>query len=109
MFLPFCADLLVGGIGITAAHELSHKASRLEQTLGRLLVVSVSYGHFYVEHVMGHHKAVGLTEDPATSRFKENFYLSFLPRVLKGEFISACKLERERLKNKGLPWHANEM
>jgi len=74
-----------------------------------LLIVSaslfaVSYGHFFVEHVHGHHKMVALDEDPATARYGEPFY-SFVPRVLKGEFTSACRLEAARLKKSGLGWY----
>jgi len=40
------------------------------------------YGHFYVEHTLGHHKLVCTDEDPATARFGESFY-AFLPRVVR--------------------------
>ena len=35
---------------------------------GRGMCVIISYGHFYVEHNRGHHKAVGTEDDPATAR-----------------------------------------
>lgn len=106
--LAMSVGVYTGGIGITVSHELSHKGTKLEQWLGRVLVVAVSYGHFYVEHVMGHHKHIGCSHDPATSRMGESFY-SFLPRVLRGEWSSAWSLELARVKSKNLPWWHNEM
>merc|ERR1712151_450230 len=46
--------------------------------------------------------------DPATSRYGESFY-EFLPRAVKGEFLSACRIEAARLQRKGLPWWHSEI
>jgi alkane 1-monooxygenase (EC 1.14.15.3) len=48
-----------GVIGITFAHELMHKSSRLEKFLAEVLMTAVSYPHFCVEHILGHHKKIG--------------------------------------------------
>ena len=95
-------------VSITVGHELCHKVSLLERMGGRLLLCLVTYGHFYVEHTLGHHKWVATDQDPATARFGESFY-AFLPRVLVGEFTSALALERDRLARKRLPWYHNEV
>lgn len=100
--------LYTGAIGITVGHELCHKAPWLERLAGRYLLCLVSYGHFYVEHTLGHHKDVATDADPATARFGESFY-SFLPRVVVGEFRSAVRIELARLKKKKLPWWRNEI
>jgi alkane 1-monooxygenase len=100
--------IITGVVGIVAGHELCHKATRLERGLGRVLLCAASYGHFYVEHTLGHHKDVATDHDAATSRYGESFY-EFLPRVVKGEFLSACRLEAARLRRKGLPWWHNEI
>ena len=97
-----------GAIGIVGAHELSHKANWFERLLGRFLMCAACYGHFYVEHTMGHHKDVCTDKDAATARYGENFY-AFLPRVIVGEFRSACEIEAHRLRKKGLPWWRNEI
>eukprot|EP00943_MAST-04B_sp_MAST-4B-sp1_P008486 g8486.t1 len=97
-----------GAIGIVVGHELCHKAKWYERLLGRFLMCAACYGHFYVEHTLGHHKDVATDKDPATARYGEDFY-SFLPRVVIGEFTSACKIELNRLKRKGLPWWQNEI
>ncbi|WP_454784045.1 alkane 1-monooxygenase [Legionella sp. WA2024007413] len=96
--------LLTGGIGITLAHELMHKNSQVDQLLSKILLVSVCYGHFFIEHVRGHHVHVATPKDPATSRLGESLY-QFLPRTIIGSFRSASNLERKRLKRLGYPWY----
>ncbi len=99
--------LLTGGIGITLAHELMHKNSRTDQILGKALLVSVCYGHFFIEHVRGHHVHVATPKDPATSRLGESLY-HFLPRTIVGSFRSALHIERKRLSRQGYPrYHLN--
>lgn len=93
--------LVTGGIGITVAHELGHKASKVEQFYAQILLMSVSYMHFFIEHNRGHHVRVATPDDPATSRFGENFY-SFWWRSVKDGYLSAWELEQERLAKKGL-------
>lgn len=40
------------------------------------MCVIISYGHFYVEHNRGHHKAVATEEDPATARFVPSVWIN---------------------------------
>merc|ERR1712176_989167 len=68
----------------------------------------VCYGHFFVEHVVGHHKHVDTDADPASARYGESLY-AFIPRVIIGEFRSACRIEAERVRRKGLPFWCCEM
>lgn len=107
--LGLCLSLgVLGGQGINVAHELFHKLSRVEQALGKALLVSVFYGHFYVEHTFGHHKHVATPRDPGTARLGESFY-RFLPRAFFGSYASAWRIECERLRRQGRsalsPWH----
>jgi alkane 1-monooxygenase len=99
-----------GAIGITFAHELVHRSHRFERALGEILLASVCYAHFAIEHVHGHHRHVGTPRDPATARLGESFY-RFLPRTLAGSLASAWHLEVERLARRGqTPWSpANRM
>jgi alkane 1-monooxygenase len=85
-----------GAIGITAAHELGHKKSAFERLLSKILLVSVSYGHFYIEHNRGHHVRVATFDDPATSRRDENVY-AFIVRAVVGSYTHAWRLEFARL------------
>ncbi len=60
-------SLITGGIGITVAHELGHKKSPLERLYARLLLMTVCYMHFTIEHNRGHHVSVATPEDPGNS------------------------------------------
>lgn len=97
--------LITGAIGITFAHELCHRPSRFERALAEILMASVSYTHFVIEHIHGHHRRVATPDDPATARLGESFY-AFYPRTILGGLVSAWQLERNRLARRGRPvWH----
>lgn len=99
--------LVTGGIGITVAHELGHKKSNLERFYSKLLLMTVCYMHFYVEHNRGHHVYVATPEDPATARKNENFYAFWFRSVVSGYF-HAWKLENESMRRNGhSPFHLN--
>lgn len=80
-----------GGIGINVSHELIHKRSFLEKNIGKLLLCSVCYGHFYIEHIWGHHLNVGKYSDNATSRINESIY-SFIPRSIIGSYKNSHRI-----------------
>jgi len=94
--------LVTGGIGITVAHELGHKKSELERFYSKLLLMTVCYMHFYIEHNRGHHVYVATPEDPATARKNESFYTFWFRSVFIG-YAHAWKHEKESLQKKGLP------
>jgi alkane 1-monooxygenase len=89
-----------GVIGITVAHELMHRRGAFERGLAEALMTSVSYTHFLIEHVHGHHRGVATPGDPATARLGEGFY-AFLPRCVAGSLASAWRIERARLARRG--------
>ncbi len=89
----------IGGIGINTAHELGHKKESHERWLSKIALAPVRYGHFYIEHNRGHHVRVATPEDPASSRFGENFY-QFWPRTVGGSLKSAWRLEKRRYARK---------
>lgn len=91
--------LVTGGIGITVAHELGHKKSSLERFYSKMLLMTVCYMHFYIEHNRGHHVAVATPQDPATARKNESFYAFWFKSVFVG-YTHAWKLEREKLKKR---------
>lgn len=96
--------LLTGGAGINLAHEMMHKRSRLQHFFSKVLLTSICYGHFFIEHVKGHHVRVATPEDPATAQLGESLY-HFIPKTVGGSFVSAWQLERKRLeKNKYPIW-----
>ena len=99
-FLMAIANV-TGGVGITVAHELGHKNTKIEQFYAKVLLMTVSYMHFFIEHNKGHHVWVATPKDPATSRKGENFYKFYFRSVIGG-FMSAWEIEKERLSRKDI-------
>lgn len=94
--------LLCGVYGINVAHELGHRKEKGYQILAQTLLATSLYQHFFIEHNRGHHKRVGTLSDPATARKNETLY-QFWYRCITQSFISAYKLEKQRLRNKNTP------
>lgn len=90
----------INGLAINTGHELSHKRDALGRWMAKLTLAPTAYGHFYIEHVRGHHKNVATPDDPASSKMGESFW-RFLPRTMIGSLISAWSIEGERLKRLG--------
>jgi alkane 1-monooxygenase len=78
---------------LVVAHELIHRRARPLRLLGRALLCTVVYDHFFVEHLRGHHVRVATADDPATARFGES-YRAFLRRTVPAQFESAWRLDR---------------
>jgi alkane 1-monooxygenase len=104
--------LAVGGIsgsqGITFAHELGHSKSRVDRFCAWLLMGSVLYAHFMVEHYRGHHPRAATHDDPASARFGESLW-RFLPRTLVGSFKSAWRLEAQQQRQRRRGWHRSPL
>ncbi|WP_194778491.1 alkane 1-monooxygenase [Pararhodonellum marinum] len=99
--------LVTGGVGITVAHELGHKQNRLEQFYAKVLLMTVCYMHFFIEHNRGHHVRVATPDDPATSRVGENFYAFWWRSVTDG-YKSALSLEKSRLRKIQIPFWSTQ-
>ena len=93
--------LVTGGIGITVAHELGHKKSKLEQFYAQALLMTVCYMHFFIEHNRGHHVHVATPEDPATARKGQSFY-AFWFQTTWGSWTHAWEIEKGSLRRKAL-------
>ncbi len=92
---------VVGGIlAINIAHELVHRNNKAERFAGGVLLASVCYGVFKVEHVRGHHLRVATHDDPATARLNESIY-RFVPRAMLGVYRHAWRIEAETLQRRG--------
>lgn len=91
--------LVTGGIGITVAHELGHKKSKLEQFYSKVVLMTVCYMHFFIEHNRGHHVQVATPEDPATAKKNENFYSFWVRSVFDG-YKHAWQIEKVSLQRK---------
>lgn len=98
--LTLSVGVLFGANGINVGHELGHRGSPTERRLGQLLLIPALYLHFYIEHNRGHHRFVATRDDPSTARFGESLY-AFWPRTLVMSYVSAWRLEQERLRKRG--------
>lgn len=96
---------MIGGFAINTGHELGHKRELLPRTLAKLVLTTVGYGHFFIEHNKGHHRDVATPEDPASARMGENIYGFAFGREIPGAAKRAWVLEKERLQRmEKSPW-----
>jgi alkane 1-monooxygenase len=95
--LCITVGLTAGAGGINAAHELMHRSAPTARGVAELLMASVLYPHFCVEHVHGHHRNVATPADPATSRRGESLF-AFWPRTIWGSLRSAWSIESRRIR-----------
>lgn len=90
--------------GMNAGHELGHKRGVAERRLSQLALAPAAYGHFCIEHNLGHHRHVATPEDSASSRLGESYY-RFMAREIPGAIKRAWQLESARLAREGhAPW-----
>lgn len=92
--------LFIGILGTVPGHELTHrKKNRLDMFVGNWMLAFSWDCAFAIEHVYGHHKNIGLPEDPATAKMGESLYKFILNAMFK-EHIGAWKIEMARLKRR---------
>jgi alkane 1-monooxygenase len=98
--LALAVGVTTGVFGVLAAHELVHSQNPTSQLFGVAMLSGMSYRHFRVAHVFGHHRAAATEQDPASARFGENVY-RFLVRSIAGQLRDAWRIERARLRATG--------
>ena len=91
--------LIMGAMGINAAHELGHRRSKVEQFLAKALLTTAQYTQFFIDHNKGHHRNVGTPEDSATARYNETVYQYWI-RVIVGSYRSAWQISNRECKRK---------
>lgn len=106
--MAFAVGFVTGGQGITFAHELGHSRRRFDRVLAWVLMASVNYSHFMVEHYRGHHARAATWDDPASARRGESLW-RFLPRTLAGSFGDAWRLEARQLRKTGRGWASSAL
>jgi alkane 1-monooxygenase len=99
LFLAF--GLFLGMISHANAHELIHRTNRLHSRMGKLIFISMLFGHHTSAHLLVHHPHVATPKDPNSARFNESFY-TFLKRASIEEFRSGLRAENTRLQKRGL-------
>lgn len=98
---------MTAGLAINTAHELGHKNTKIEKILAKIVLAVPGYGHFTIDHNLGHHRNVSTPPDPASSRMGENIY-KFALREIPGAFFEAWAIEKDRLTRRGKSiWHPN--
>ncbi len=98
--LTFSVGLALGSNGINVAHELGHRTTKWERTLGKLLFLPSLYMHFYIEHNYGHHLHVATPEDPASAKYNQSVY-SFWISSIVGQYRKAWRIQKDLLKRSG--------
>lgn len=68
------AGIAGGVMAINVGHELIHRKTLWEQRLGSILLASVGYGTFKVEHIYGHHTWVATPNDMTTAPVNMTIY-----------------------------------
>ncbi|NJD05528.1 MAG: fatty acid desaturase [Methylococcaceae bacterium] len=96
--------------GIALAHELIHRRGLWLRGMGRVVLWTVLYDHFFLAHVYGHHRHVATRRDHGTAQYGESF-ARFWRRAAPGQWIEAWKLEQARLRNRSnlQRWARNRM
>lgn len=103
VFIGFAAFTgVVSGTAVNTAHELGHKTSRWERRLAQWALAVPAYGHFCVEHNLGHHRHVATPEDVASARMGETIY-AFALREIPGALRRGWRLEKDRLARSAMP------
>jgi len=89
------------GFGIGCAHEMLHRPS-LFDTMNSMISLSLSsYGHFWIEHLWGHHRNVATDLDCASSKVGDISWF-FVPRCMITTAIEAWQIECKILRSKGI-------
>jgi len=100
---------MTAGLAINTGHELGHKNSRIEKILAKIVLALPAYGHFTIDHNLGHHRNVSTPDDPASSRMGESIY-RFAIREIPGAFREAWGIEKDRLSRRNMPvWHPRNL
>jgi len=77
IFFTVSIGIFTGCFIITLGHDLLHSRSFFHRALSTVLFTISGIPHFATEHICGHHREVGLKEDPTTALQNESFYTYF--------------------------------
>ncbi|MBK8603599.1 MAG: fatty acid desaturase [Saprospiraceae bacterium] len=81
IFFTVSIGIFTGCFIITLGHDLLHSRSFFHRALSTVFTIS-GIPHFATEHICGHHREVGLKEDPTTALQNGSFYTYFFLRLL---------------------------
>lgn len=89
-------------VGINVAHELTHRRKSWERSLGGILLASVWYPGFIVEHPKWHHVHVSTSNDPSSAEKGSNVY-THVPRAYVLNIVKGWQLSVASARNAGRP------
>lgn len=92
-FLAF--GLVLGQVGMVAAHDLIHRRHRWAVWLGQAYFTLCAFGHHASAHKLVHHVFVATPRDPNTPQRGRTFY-GFIPNAWWGSFKAAWRVESRR-------------
>lgn len=96
----FSVGIVLGANGINVAHELGHRKTAWERTLGKILLIPAQYMHFYIEHNFGHHLHAATANDPASAKYNQSVY-SFWVTSTTRQYASAWKIQNKLRNSEG--------
>lgn len=106
--LAVAVGVCMGVFGVLAAHEMIHSRERRHRWLGSALLTGMTYRHFRIAHLYGHHRYAATERDAATARLGESVY-AFLARTLPAQWREAWRFERRRCRRKRAPLLRNAL
>jgi len=92
-FLAF--GLVLGQVGMVAAHDLIHRRHRWAVWLGQAYFTLCAFGHHASAHKLVHHVFVATPRDPNTPQRGRTLY-GFIPNAWWGSFKAAWRVESRR-------------
>ncbi|HUJ45896.1 MAG TPA: alkane 1-monooxygenase [Rhizomicrobium sp.] len=95
--LAVSIGVCTGVFGVLAAHEMVHSRESWHRLLGALMLTGMTYRHFRIAHIYGHHRHAATERDASTARLGESFY-AFLPRTLWQQLAESYGFEQHRLR-----------
>lgn len=84
MVLTYSCGLTMGIIGIVLAHELFHRRSALDRSLGTTIMFLANYPHFKLQHLYSHHPNVATEDDNSSARHGQTLYGFFIQSIFMG-------------------------
>ncbi|WP_235297731.1 alkane 1-monooxygenase [Portibacter marinus] len=102
--------IVLATAGINVAHEIGHRSGILNRISAALLLAPSLYGHFTIEHNIGHHKWVGTPDDPVTAKYGQSIY-HYWGTAVYGVFVKAWQLSFRQMERQGRPrfHYSNEL
>ena len=90
-------------VGATVGHELVHRTEDPVAIVCSCLLLAFTFNTgFTIFHLRGHHRLVGLWEDPACAR-RDELWAAFLIRTTLGQSRLAYRFEAQRLASANSP------